>query len=181
MKFRSGLALIFLLFIIGVISAPVGATEKHATKHIRHLYVGQVLSIKTPVKLQIEFDYGDPSLGTLNNSTWIDWLKITTLSSTIPNSCKGQGPWGWNGATRVHKGSFSDEYAPKWANKDGYVDLYVIHGRVSGWDKRGLSWRRVTGTIRLAQANPAYTDSHLVDHPAYHCDVTYHWSAIRRG
>jgi hypothetical protein len=37
------------------------------------------------------------------------------------------------------------------------------------------------GTIRDTYGSPAYTDSNLVDHPAYYCDHTYTWAATRRG
>jgi len=171
MRIKVLLTALFLALL--VVSGVSLAAVKRAEKHTR--------SIKTPVKLQVEFDYGDPSLGRLNNSTWIDWIKITTLSSTLPNSCKGEGPWGWNGADRVRNKSFSYKYAPAWKNKNGYVDLFVIHGNVAGWDKKKLSWAKVTGTIRLAEASPAYTDSYDVSHPAYQCDKTYHWTALRRG
>jgi hypothetical protein len=178
-RFKVLLTLLFLALL--VVSGVSLAAGQRAEKHSRHLYVGTVSSLNSPAKLQIEFDYGDPSLGRLNNSTWIDWVEITTLSSTVSGACKGQGPWGWHGAERVRNKSFSYKYAPGWANKNGYVDLLVIHGKVSGWEKKKLSWRKVTGTVRLAEASPTYTDSYDVVHPAYHCDQTYHWSALRRG
>ncbi len=178
---QTKLATSLFLLVTLIVTGSALAVSQREERHTRHLYTGKVSRIGTPVKAWVEFDYGDPSLGRLNNSTWIDLLNITTLSASLPASCNGQGPWGWNGGERVRNHSFAYKEAEAWANKDGYVDLAIIHGKVSGWDKKRLSWRKLSGTIRVAEAQPAYTDDSGVDHPAFHCDKTYKWSALRRG
>lgn len=163
--------LALLLLLAGAIGAP--AAPKRVNSHTTRTYTGKT-NVGTPVKLRIEFDFNDP--GPFNNSTW-----VTSMTFNYP-SCGGGSGLTVNGGIRVNKRNytFNDRRAEPYANKDGYTDFQVVHGKVSGWDAKKRSWRKATGTIRVAYGQPAYTDDLGDAHPAYHCDHTYNWTATRR-
>ncbi len=163
--------LALLLLLISAIGA--SAASMRVDSHTTHTYTGKTNAGKS-VKLRIEFDFNDP--GPLNNSTW-----VTSMTFHYP-SCGGGSGLTVNGGIRVNKKNhtFNERKAEPYANKDGYTDFQVVRGKVSGWDASKRSWRKVTGTIRVAYGQPAYTDDLGTDHPAYHCDHTYTWTATRR-
>jgi hypothetical protein len=163
--------LALLLLLVGAIGAL--AASKRVCSHTLRSYSGKT-SAGTPVRLKIEFDFNDP--GRYNNSTW-----ITSMTFNYP-SCGSGSSLTVNGGIRAKKKThtFSYRRAPAYANKNGYVEIEAIRGRVSGWDKKKLSWKKATGTVRVAYAQPAYTDDYGDEHPAYRCDHTYGWTVTRR-
>lgn len=166
-----GLLALLLLLVIAI-GAP--AASKRVYSHTVHTYTGKT-NVGTSVKLRIEYDFNIS--GRYNNSTW-----VTSMTFRAP-PCDGVSGWTVNGGIRVNKKNhtFSYRMAKDYANKNGYTEFEVFRGRVSGWDKRRLSWRKSTGTFRVVYGQPAYTDDLGTVHPAYHCDHTYNWTAIRRG
>lgn len=133
------------------------------------LYKGKTSSGK-PVALKIGFT-------TFNNSTW-----VTYMSFGYP-VCGSASQWSVNGGVKVNSKThgFSYQSADPSRNGGGYTDVYVVHGKVSGWDAGRKAWKKASGTFRRAYGQPAYSDDVGTVHPAYHCGATYNWSATRRG
>jgi hypothetical protein len=106
--------------------------------------------------------------------TWVSYMSFGF------SDCSGAGAWAVNGGVKVSPShSFGDRHVDRRAG--GYLDIKIIHGRVSGWDAKRKAWKKATGTWRIVHNEPAYVDDYGDVHPAVHCDNTYKWTATRRG
>jgi hypothetical protein len=157
-----------LASLLVVLLASLSAIGAQASLKRDYVYKGKTSAGK-PVKLKIGYVADD-------GSTW-----VTFMSFSYP-VCGGSSGWVVNGGEKVSKPgrSFSYRSADPARNGGGYTDLYVVHGKVSGWDAKRKAWKRASGSFRRAYGQPAYTDDLGTYHPAYRCDHTYHWTATRR-
>lgn len=145
----------------------MGAIGASASSKRTYTYTGKT-NVGKPVKLKIGFT-------TYNNSTWVMSQEYGS------DTCAGSGIWAVNGGKQVNKKTHSFEYRHVDKRSNGYVDMKIIRGKVSGWNATKKAWKRATGTYRVVYNEPAYTDSYGETHPRIHCDTTFNWTVTRRG
>jgi hypothetical protein len=156
MRKKLAVSLLALLMVL------VGAVGAWAATKRTYTYRGKT-SQTQPVMLKIGYS---PAY----KQTWVMYMSFGY------EGCGGSYTSAVNGGAKVSK-THSFQYRKIDRRAGGYVEMRIIHGRVSGWDAKKKAWKKATGTWRVVYNQPTGTE----EDPPRSCDDTFHWTATRRG